>query len=265
VFIHGFTGHPERTWTHKRGDVQHIVNDHDASESVEPPSKIRKLNLFSKTHHVRGNSSATICWPRDLLPVTIPHARVLTYGYDTNLRHILGSPLNKTTVYDIAWDFLITLEAERRPEPSRPLLFVAHSLGGIVVKELLRQASGCQSRQPHLYDVFNSTIGIVFFGTPHCGADPRGVLQRIAESIVKAAGVSVNEQVVKALLPSSERLRELRDEFSPMAHEQNWAIHSFQEALGIMYLSGNKVRVIRPASFSRILTPFRLSKIHHRT
>jgi hypothetical protein len=162
--------------------------------------------------------------------------------------------VNRSTVYDIAWDFLVALEAERRPEPSRPILFVAHSLGGIIVKEMLRRASGCQSHQTHLHGVFNSTIGIVFFGTPHGGADPRGFLQRIAETLIKVAGVSVNEQVVNTLLPSSERLRELRDEFSPMAHEQNWMIHSFQEERGIMYLNGNKVRTVRCDPFPLINT-----------
>ncbi|KAF2191246.1 hypothetical protein K469DRAFT_720242, partial [Zopfia rhizophila CBS 207.26] len=56
---------------------------------------------------------------------------------------------------------------------------------------------------------------IMFFGTPHGGADPR------------AAGFSVNEQIINTLLPSAERLRELRDEFGLMAPEQNWIIHSF--------------------------------------
>ena len=81
-----------------------------------------------------------------------------------------------------------------------------------------------------------------FFGTPHGGADPRGFLQHIAEAVIKAAGIRVNEQIVNTLLPSAERLRELRNEFSPMAHQQDWMIHSFQEELGVMGLNGHKVR-----------------------
>ncbi|RYP08882.1 hypothetical protein DL765_008663 [Monosporascus sp. GIB2] len=162
-------------------------------------------------------------------------------GEAASLEHVLGSPLNRATVYDIAWDFLVALEAERRQEPSRPILFVAHSLGGIIVKEMLRRANGCQSCQHHLHHVFNSTIGIVFFGTPHGGADPRGFLRHIAETLIRAAGFSVNDQIVNTLLPSAERLKELRDEFGPIAHEQNWMVHSFQEELGIKYLNGRKV------------------------
>lgn len=149
--------------------------------------------------------------------------------------------MNRATVYDIAWDFLVALEAERRAEPRRPVLFVVHSLGGIVVKEMLRRSGGCYLTQRHLRDVFESTVGIVFFGTPHGGADPRGLLQHIAEKAIKAAGFSVNEQIVNTLLPSAERLRELRDEFGPIAQEQNWMVHSFQEQLGVGLLNGHKV------------------------
>jgi nitrogen-specific signal transduction histidine kinase len=83
---------------------------------------------------------------------------------------------------------------------------------------------------------------MMFFGTPHGGADPRGSLQRAAHLVAKAIGCTVNEQIVNVLLPSSERLRQLDDEFNSAAHEQQWNIHSFQEQLGIEILSGNKVK-----------------------
>jgi hypothetical protein len=218
-------------------------------ELAEPPSKIRKLGLFSKPR--QEDFHTAIYWPRDLIPFTAPNARVLTYGYDTHIRHKLGPPVNKNTIYDIAWDFLIALEAERRAEPLRPALFMVHSLGGIVVKEMLRRSSGCHQGQTHLRGIFESTIGIMFFGTPHGGAEPRGILQHIAEKAIKAAGFSVNEQIVNTLLPSAERLRELRDEFGPMAYEQNWIIHSFQEQLGVTLLGGHKVSVLSyPVTFA---------------
>jgi hypothetical protein len=150
--------------------------------------------------------------------------------------------MSKNTVYDIAWDFLVSLEAARRCEPPRPLLFIAHSLGGIIVKEVLRRSRGCESHQNHLCSIYQSTSGIIFFGTPHGGADPRGFIQHIVEKVIKAAGFSANEQIINTLLPPSERLRELREEFGPMARQQNWTIYSFQEQYGIKALNGNKVR-----------------------
>lgn len=211
---------------------------HDDNILAEPPPKIQKLNPFSKSRW-KDLHIATY-WPRDLIPLAVPSARVLTYGYDTRIRHKLGPPCNKNTIYDIAWDFLVALEAERRVKPSRPMLFIVHSLGGIIVKEMLRRSSDIYQNQTQFRNIFTFTIGIMFFGTPHGGADPRGILQRIAEKVVKAAGFSVDEQVVNSLLPSAERLKELRDNFGPRAHQQRWIIHSFQEQLGVTLLGGHK-------------------------
>ncbi|KAH8902138.1 hypothetical protein BR93DRAFT_858396, partial [Coniochaeta sp. PMI_546] len=156
----------------------------------------------------------------------------LTYGYDTHLRHkIVGRPVSKLTLYDIAKDLLVSIEASRRDDRARPILFICHSLGGVVIKEMLRQATHCQDAD--LQMVSKSTIGIMFFGTPHSGADPRELLHHVAEKLFRLAGVSVNEQIVSALLPTSERLRQLRDEFNPIAQKRGWAIYSFQEAYGI--------------------------------
>ncbi|KAK4222206.1 hypothetical protein QBC38DRAFT_549429 [Podospora fimiseda] len=224
VFVHGFTGHPERTWTHKNGE-------HDLSS--EPPSKTPKRNLFSTPH------KQAVFWPRDLLPETLPDARIFTYDHDTNLRHkVIGPPLNKSLVYDMANDFLVEL-AGHRTDHIRPTLFIAHSLGGVMVKEALRQSS--HQLQDDLKSIFHSTIGIIFFGTPHRGADPRGFFLHTFEAIIKAVGVSANEHVVATLLPDSERLKQLKDEFDPVIRQQNWRVHSFQEGLGIQALRGCKV------------------------
>ena len=239
--MHGFTGHPERTWT-KKANAQRSSDSPTATESLERPSKIRRLNPFPTSQHDGETSRTPVCWPRDLVPFTVPRARVLTYGYDTHIRHRIGAPINRNTVYDIAWDLLVALESGRRTQSSRPVLFVAHSLGGIVIKEMLRRSMGCQLGQDYLRCIFESTIGVIFFGTPHAGADPRSFLHHVAEKVIKAAGLAVNEQIVNTLLPSSERLRELRDEFGPMAQNQGWAIHSFQEQFGVNGLFGRKVR-----------------------
>jgi hypothetical protein len=234
VFVHGFTGSPDKTWTHQRGSA--VTGD----DGDEPPNKV--WNPFHSRSDA-GPSTTAVFWPRDLLPKTIPDARVLTYGYDTHLRHkFIGRPASKMTLYDIAKDFLVSIEAGRRDEPSRPILFVCHSLGGLVVKEMLRQACHCQDAD--LRKVFEATIGIIFFGTPHSGADPRALLHHVVEKLTRIAGLSVNEQIVNTLLPTSDRLRQLRDEFNPIAQEQQWRLYSFQEALGVKLLGGNRVSAL---------------------
>ncbi len=177
--------------------------------------------VFSTSNHNEDAAPSTY-WPRDLVPATLPHARIMTYGYDTHIKHWLKAPASSNTIYDIAWNLLIGLKAERRTDPLRPVLFVSHSLGGVITKELLRRSGTCQGGQAHLHGIFDSKVGIMFFGTPHAGADPRGFLQRIAEKAIKAAGFQVNEQIANALLPASECLKRLRDEFGPMAEDRGW-------------------------------------------
>ncbi|OAL23237.1 hypothetical protein AYO22_06287 [Fonsecaea multimorphosa] len=235
VFVHGFNGHPERTWRHK-GDAG---NQPDAPEDPgdERPRKFQKL--FDSIKIPRDRKP--VYWPKDLLPHTVPNARILAYGYDTHLGHRLSSPRSQKSVYDFAKDFLTELEAARRSQPTRPLLLIAHSLGGVVVKEMLRQSYGYLNHQPHLRTISESTLGIIFFGTPHGGADPQGLVRTIAENIARAFGFTANETVLESLLPSSERLRQLRDEFGPMARAEGWKIHCFQEDHGIKALGGRKV------------------------
>jgi pimeloyl-ACP methyl ester carboxylesterase len=238
VFVHGFNGNPERTWLHK-GDAS---SQSEASSEEYSDERHRKIQKVVDSFKVSRDRKA-VYWPRDLLPQTLPYARVLTYGYDTHLGHRLGRPKSQNTVYDFAKDFLMELEAVRRSQPKRPLLFIAHSLGGIVVKEMLRQSYGYLKHQSALRALSESTSGIIFFGTPHGGADPRSLLKTIAENIARVVGFTVNEQVLESLLPSSERLRQLRDEFGPMAREQGWVIHCFQEDHGIKALNGRKVSI----------------------
>ncbi|KAK4197426.1 hypothetical protein QBC40DRAFT_207094 [Triangularia verruculosa] len=234
VFVHGFTGHPVRTWSHGKGSEP-------LDDTSEPPSKARKFNSFSRPHARERPppDPSSVYWPQDLLPQSLPGARVLTFGYDTNIRHRLGPVLNESTVYDMAKDFLLALEGVRRIDACRPLLFVAHSLGGIMVKEALRQAYNNRNNHLQLKRVFDSTIGIFFFGTPHGGSDPRGLLLKVAEKLIKGIGFQANQHVVDNLLPDSE-CRQLRNEFNPILQSQDWIIYSFQEGVGMSRL-GRKV------------------------
>lgn len=185
-----------------------------------------------------GQLTKDVYWPADLACQTVPDSRILTYGYDTKIRHWLTGPVSKKTVYDHAWDLLCCLEGLRRNsrEVARPIIFIAHSLGGIVVKEALRRSRACESSKPHIHNIFSATSSIVFFGTPHGGADPRNSLHHILSLSAQALGIQANNQIVSTLMPDSERLAELRDEFPVLCQERNWLIYSFQEEYGVTYV-----------------------------
>ncbi|KAL7791949.1 hypothetical protein V8C37DRAFT_410308 [Trichoderma ceciliae] len=73
-------------------------------------------------------------WVRDALPQLVPNVKFILYGYDTRL----AESKSFQTVSDIALSFIHTLQQGGWTSSGhRRLLFFAHSLGGIVLKESL--------------------------------------------------------------------------------------------------------------------------------
>lgn len=208
VFVHGFTGHPERTWTLSG-----------------------------------GRATASTYWPREKIPQSLPKARIWTFGYDTKLNHPFRSE-NQNTVYGEGKELVASLNDVRSESKSQqPIIFVAHSLGGIIVKQALRYSEKCKAQPANrtLGMVFDSVIGVLFFGTPHGGADPRDLNHYILQSLAGILGVRANPNTIATLLPNSAELEQLRDEFLPMARQNQWVIFSFQEQKGVKFLNGKFV------------------------
>ncbi len=108
MFVHGFVVHPERTWTHKKGDKSDQGDAKDtgtkARDGHEPPTKVRRIhvsNPFSQSRK-ETNTPLPVYWPRDLLPKSLPDARVLTFGYNAHVKHGISGGPNTSTIYDIA-------------------------------------------------------------------------------------------------------------------------------------------------------------------
>ncbi|KAI1760241.1 hypothetical protein GGR53DRAFT_526336 [Hypoxylon sp. FL1150] len=246
-FVHGFTGHPELTWRSKKRTKRAAADPPTSS----PTSKRKLVNLLSRSRTTSSgeNSKSELAtttgdylyWPRDLAPQIITDGRILTFGYDTHIRHSVSRPPSQNRLIDHGGDFLCALEDCRRSDPSRPLLFVAHSLGGLLVKETLRQSKSYEQEQPDRAHVYLSTVGIMFFGTPHAGSDPLNGVHHSLIRLIKALGWRVNDQVVQTLMPNSERLVMLNEEFIRMIRARGWQIHSFQEEFAQAGLFGKKV------------------------
>ncbi|KAE8321654.1 hypothetical protein BDV39DRAFT_210507 [Aspergillus sergii] len=124
---------------------------------------VHGLNPKNKSNHAeRTWESNGKLWLRDFLPNQLPRARIMLFGYNSNV----SIESSSAGVREQARNLLIQLGLERKTCEYRPILFIAHSLGGIVVKESLVQA-----RLGISYETIGaSTIGIAFFGTPHQGS-----------------------------------------------------------------------------------------------
>ncbi len=85
------------------------------------------------------NTAEGVYWPGDLLPAEFPKARILAFGYDTRVTRYMANATNQNSIYAHGKDFLFALS--RRREQGRPLILIAHSLGGILVKEVSTRGS----------------------------------------------------------------------------------------------------------------------------
>lgn len=78
-----------------------------------------------------------VFWPYNLLAKDIKEARIITWGYDADIAHFLA-PLSANTVKDHAKSLSTALSGLRNsPETNeRPIIFIAHSLGGLVCAQV---------------------------------------------------------------------------------------------------------------------------------
>lgn len=80
----------------------------------------------------RRNPANWINWLDDeeMLPAAFPAARILSYGYRSDW---FGEAALNTRAATIAEGLLDELGTARKDAPLRPLIFVAHSFGGLVL------------------------------------------------------------------------------------------------------------------------------------
>ncbi|PNP46477.1 hypothetical protein THARTR1_10799 [Trichoderma harzianum] len=94
----------------------------------------------------------------------MPRVRAICYGYDS---HLIGST-SFQTIGDIARSLIWDLRSGGWNLPSsRPIIFLAHSLGGIVLKEAIVQIANNGDRS--VSGILNNLLGAVMFGVPSLG------------------------------------------------------------------------------------------------
>ncbi|KAI9776530.1 MAG: hypothetical protein M1839_009511 [Geoglossum umbratile] len=157
-------------------------------------------------------------WLRDSLPEDFSGARILTYGYNSEL---VGST-SFQGIEALASQFIAAIGRVRQTvsdqDRPRPLIFIAHSLGGLVLKQaLVRMVDG----NPVDRENFYATYGALFFGVPN-----RGLRTEYLRAIVKN---QPNEGLVVSLDPESDFLRRLHEDFCSKFRFRDSRIISFYE------------------------------------
>ncbi|CAH0015920.1 unnamed protein product, partial [Clonostachys rhizophaga] len=262
VIVHGLHGHPYKTWIYKNDphDQQDVPEeDEDSSRRKKQKISHRVIPLFrgSKSDNIdiESQSSETLVhrqgsqngelscvfWPRDLLPSGCPKARVLVFGYDSKVTKYTSGATNQNSVHSHSKDLLFALMRER--PAGRRLIFVAHSLGGIVVKEMLAISSAWPSSEHQ--DVVRSTSAVVFLGTPHRGSPDLASFGEWARSFISAFRIQTTSDILDALGMKNTDLERAQEAFSAVWQTYDFRIKTFQEGLGLKGINlgvfGNKV------------------------
>ncbi|KAH7119982.1 hypothetical protein B0J11DRAFT_401163, partial [Dendryphion nanum] len=71
-----------------------------------------------------------------MLPAVVPHARIMRYGYQSQW---FGEGAMRQRVSQVAQRLLLALKRNRKEFPFRPVLFIAHCFGGLVVIKAARR------------------------------------------------------------------------------------------------------------------------------
>ncbi|XP_053829390.1 protein SERAC1 isoform X5 [Vidua macroura] len=115
----------------------------------------------------------------------------------------------------------------------RPLVWVSHSMGGLLVKKMLVDAS----KNPEMDKIVNNTRGIVFYSVPHHGS-------QLAEYSINARYLLFPSVEVKELSKDSPALKELNDDFLSFAKDKKFSVLSFAETLPTHIGSMLKLHVV---------------------
>ena len=140
------------------------------------------------------------------------------YGYDADVTSFTDG-VSTDKIHNHAEHLVAELVANRRIRKAseRPIIFVAHSLGGLVVKRALIYSSEIRGiYTEHLRSIYVSTFGILFLGTPHKGSDVAewgSRLEWICSVALPSKLLDSQPQLVDALKKDNETLQNIDRQF----------------------------------------------------
>ncbi|WP_426141164.1 esterase/lipase family protein [Pseudomonas sp. DWP3-1-2] len=136
------------------------------------------------------------CW----LAIDFSNVGVWSVGYDSAATRWLGSSMH---LPDRAENILALILAERRLTDGN-IIFVGHSLGGLVIKQILRSADRDASRSRIAESFLHRVRRVVFLGTPHFGASLANFAKIIGPLLRRSSST-------KALERNDPNLRDLNN------------------------------------------------------
>lgn len=199
-------------------------------------------------------------WPLDLLPNVCPLTRIMVWGCHNIVMN--GKLLqSQNSIFTHSEDLLheLTDFRDETNTPRRPVIFVAHSLGGIIVKELLRRADSEPEKRTR--GLLESTLSVVFIGSPHRTSSAGSLITAVKNIAHLALGVDPDDPNISSLfeIPQTkvpriegEKLELGRSEFIRLWDDHNFHVRTFHEQESVEIEDDNAesgLRLRQKASF----------------
>ncbi|KAF2477229.1 uncharacterized protein BDR25DRAFT_276969 [Lindgomyces ingoldianus] len=183
-------------------------------------------------HGLTGNREKTwthdngIFWPAALLSEDFPCARIMTFGYDADVVRF-WTIASSNRLDDHGKSLAYALLDQRGQVGQRPIIFIAHSLGGLVCEEALNLSS----KRPDLESILSSSLGIIFMGSPHGGS----YLARWGTTVANYVNTfrGTNREILNTLQPGASDLQRTEEDFQHMLRRDTikLKVYCFYEAL----------------------------------
>ncbi|PMD42291.1 hypothetical protein L207DRAFT_485775 [Hyaloscypha variabilis F] len=178
-------------------------------------------DLYQTWTHENGTM-----WLESILPDHIPYARIMTFGYNSRIAFSSSA----AQLEDKSIELINRLSMKRSSVENgstRPIVFVCHSLGGILVKKALILAHE-HSSDENYRNIVDNTKGIAFLGVPHRGSDAAWWFSFAASSLKGATlGMSTHTVLVKDLQKASPALATISKQF--VERGRSLQIYTFYE------------------------------------
>lgn len=201
--------------------------------------------LMGNAYNTWLHQSTNIHWPGQLLSQDLPDVRILSFGYDADIVH-LWNPASTNRLSNHAQNMVgeLVRQRERTDTEFRPILFVAHSLGGLVTEHALNYSK--RAVEGHLHQIERRTIGIVFLGVPHCGTNLASWAE-FGERMLKVLK-RANKDIVKVMKPGSEMLQMVQNDFHNILRQRKdegseISITCFYEELPMKAIGDVRIRI----------------------
>ncbi|KAI1662002.1 hypothetical protein F4813DRAFT_396685 [Daldinia decipiens] len=169
-------------------------------------------------------------WLKDpaMLPTKVPNARIMAYNYES---YWFGDDAIRQSVPAVASKLLKALCDARTHCPHRPIIFVGHCFGGLVIQQVYTAATFHHEDYPGIAD---SVTGIVFLGTPHHGVRNESELQTQGQiyDLIVISTTQIQDNALKTMAQDNDMLVSIVHDFTRKvsANENGPKLYCFYES-----------------------------------